>query len=551
MFEITFAIGFVVDMKKQVCFSLISFPRHQLNAMLRCVRCMAFVSCLSSLICNASKILVIPGNVNSHGLYFTMLAAGLAERGHRVHVVAPANGKVLRHMSSENLTIRVYEVDGQTPFANSAEASAALTKYALTESTLERFQIAYTFGQKLLAAWEKDCSRLLQNEAITEEIRNGGFQFAIMDPLSINCYYVIPYSLGIPFASMSIPFAGWLFGIPRLPSFVSTFGDSDEMPFVQRLLTFVTDIVQVGLLNRTKVYSEKYAPHKPPLDALQLYEKSSLFLYMEDLSVGYPRPHMPNSVAVGDIMAQPAKPLQKDLQTFLDESSGGALIVSFGSYFDHIPGSVVTKFCQAFRRTDYRVVWKLKNAEFCSGSSNVMTMPWIPQNDLLAHENVRLLVTHGGLNSLIEAVYHSKPVIVFPVTLDQPGNAMVAESKGYGIQMKLSHFTAEELEENIRRIFTEKKFADNAKFASAILRYKQESPAERVSFMVDHVIKYGDFHLQSGALKLSTFQFIMFDIYLFFTGLILVICLVFGLIVCGAYKGCRKCLFGRIKLKRA
>lgn len=518
--------------------------------MLRRVLCLAFVSRLS-LICNAAKVLVIPSNVNSHGLYFSMLAAGLAELGHKVHVIAPANGKVPRHLANENLTIRVYEVDGDSPFANSEEASAAMTKHALTESTLERLQIAYAFGEKLMASCEQDCVRLLQNERITEEIRNGGFQFAIMDPLNINCYYVVPYSLGIPFASMAVPFAGWLFGNPRLPSFVSAFGDSDEMPFYRRLLTFLNDITQVALVNRTKVYTEKYAPHKPPLDMLQLYEMSSLFLHMEDLSVGYPRPHMPNSVAVGDIMAQPAKPLPKELKSFLDNSPGGALIVSFGSFFDHIPESVAKKFCEAFRRIRYRVLWKLKNAEFCTGLSNVRMIPWLPQNDILAHENVRLLITHGGLNSLIEAVYHSKPVIVFPVLLDQPGNAMAAEHKGYGIQMKLSNFTAEELEENINRMFTEKHFADNVKFASSILRHKQESPGKRVSFMIDHVIKYGDFHLQSGALKLSTFQFVMFDIYLFLTGLFLAIGLVFALIVYGVYKGCGKCLFGRIKLKRA
>ena len=57
-------------------------------------------------------------------------------------------------------------------------------------------------------------------------------------------------------------------------------------------------------------------------------------------------------------------------------------------------------------------------------------MTWIPQNDLLANDRVQLFITHGGFNSLIEAVYHAKPVIMFPIALDQPNNAATAQAKG-------------------------------------------------------------------------------------------------------------------------
>jgi len=49
--------------------------------------------------------------------------------------------------------------------------------------------------------------------------------------------------------------------------------------------------------------------------------------------------------------------------------------------------------------------------------------------------------------------------------------------------------------------------------ASAILRDRRDTPAQRVSAMIDHVIKYGDQHIRTGAFEMSTLQFLMFDIF--------------------------------------
>lgn len=136
--------------------------------------------------------------------------------------------------------------------------------------------------------------------------------------------------------------------------------------------------------------------------------------------MGYPKPHMPNTVGIGDLMTgQVVKPLPADLQKYIDDSSHGVILVSFGSFFDYVPRDIAEKFCNVFRSLKYRFIWKLKMSEHCPDVSNVKILPWIPQNDLLAAEKVRLFISHAGFNSLAESLYHAKPIIVFPIALDQ------------------------------------------------------------------------------------------------------------------------------------
>eukprot|EP00811_Abedinium_folium_P027114 NODE_4072_length_1940_cov_9.019857.p1 GENE.NODE_4072_length_1940_cov_9.019857~~NODE_4072_length_1940_cov_9.019857.p1 ORF type:complete len:378 (+),score=83.16 NODE_4072_length_1940_cov_9.019857:328-1461(+) len=64
--------------------------------------------------------------------------------------------------------------------------------------------------------------------------------------------------------------------------------------------------------------------------------------------------------------------------------------------------------------------------------SNVVHAPVVPQVDLLRQTEPALFVTHGGQNSLMESASVGTPVLVCPGFGDQIGNAMKAESQGWG-----------------------------------------------------------------------------------------------------------------------
>ena len=65
----------------------------------------------------------------------------------------------------------------------------------------------------------------------------------------------------------------------------------------------------------------------------------------------------------------------------------------------------------AFRKLKQRVLWKWETEEMPDKPDNVMLSKWLPQQDVLAHPNVRLFVSHGGQSSSQEALCHQKPVV--------------------------------------------------------------------------------------------------------------------------------------------
>ena len=50
---------------------------------------------------------------------------------------------------------------------------------------------------------------------------------------------------------------------------------------------------------------------------------------------------------------------------------------------------------------------------------NVMVVPWVPQQAVLAHNNTRLFITHCGMHGVLESIYYGVPMVGMPVFIDQ------------------------------------------------------------------------------------------------------------------------------------
>ena len=72
------------------------------------------------------------------------------------------------------------------------------------------------------------------------------------------------------------------------------------------------------------------------------------------------------------------------------------------------------------------------DSELPDAPANFMVRKWLPQQDILGHPNTKLYLTHSGLHSTEEAIYHSVPVVAVPGIADPLTNAMMMGRMGCG-----------------------------------------------------------------------------------------------------------------------
>lgn len=172
-------------------------------------------------------------------------------------------------------------------------------------------------------------------------------------------------------------------------------------------------------------------------------------------------------------------------------------------------------------------MWKHENESMTNISSNILVRKWIPQNDVLAHENVVLFISHGGLFGTMESLYHGVPLLLIPFFGDQFRNSYRVAASGYGKFIKHQEITKESFTSIINELTSDNSYSNEANYESAIFKDNLAHPMDEAMFWVEHVAKFkGAKHLKSHAVKLSSFQYLLLDIVLVNISLIFV-----GLIV--------------------
>jgi glucuronosyltransferase len=64
-----------------------------------------------------------------------------------------------------------------------------------------------------------------------------------------------------------------------------------------------------------------------------------------------------------------------------------------------------------FGKLKQKVLWKWETEQMEDKPANVKLSKWLPQQDILAHKNTRLFVTHSGQSSTQETLCHGTPVV--------------------------------------------------------------------------------------------------------------------------------------------
>lgn len=223
-------------------------------------------------------------------------------------------------------------------------------------------------------------------------------------------------------------------------------------------------------------------------------------------------------------------PLPEDLKKFIESAEHGVVYFSMGSNLkpSKIPKDKLNGIYSALTKLKQKVLWKWDEPEFFGKNDQILVSKWFPQDDILAHKNVRLFITHGGLLSCTEAVFHGIPIIGIPIFGDQLLNMARVVSAGWGLQVLYNNVTEESLSWALREILSNPQYKKTASEISSRFRDQPMTPLETAKYWVEYVIRHkGAPHLHSSAQDLSFVEYHMIDVWLTLLAIVAVALFIF------------------------
>lgn len=156
-----------------------------------------------------------------------------------------------------------------------------------------------------------------------------------------------------------------------------------------------------------------------------------------------------------------------------------------------------------------------------------MLQKWIPQADILAHINIKLFITHGGMFGTQEGLHRGVPMLFVPFFGDQMRNGLKATRAGYARTLFFQDLTKTSFIENINEILRNRSYTDNVKKSSAIFRDNKIDPLDEAVFWIEYVVRNkGAPHLKSVSRFIPWYKYLLLDVLALVFIVLLLICLV-------------------------
>uniref|UniRef100_A0A0A1X9I7 UDP-glucuronosyltransferase 2B33 n=1 Tax=Zeugodacus cucurbitae TaxID=28588 RepID=A0A0A1X9I7_ZEUCU len=362
----------------------------------------------------------------------------------------------------------------------------------------------------------------------------GHFRCPIVVSFMIQPIYAVNLYVGNPSESAYVP---GIFGYLVQP-----------MKFLERVKNkIVAYIEEIIIQNMLDSYTSKYYDYNFPPDRYPPFEdvrqNVSLIFTNHHFSQGPIRPNVPNLIEIGGIqIKEKPDPLPADIAKILDEAKEGAIYFSLGSNIQgsHLTEEKVKIMFNVISKLPYKVLWKWGPNDRPGQSENIIYRDWLPQDDILAHPNIKLFITHGGMGSVVEAQYHGVPMVGIPLFGDQPSNMANVQRSGYGLAVDYITLSEESLNNAIQEVLTNPKYTNTVQEFSRLYRDRPMTPRQTVVYWVEYVLRHkGAKHMQSPAVHMNRWQLMSLDVIGFlwaiFAGVVLVCAIVFRLL-CGEKK---------------
>ncbi|XP_052368484.1 2-hydroxyacylsphingosine 1-beta-galactosyltransferase-like, partial [Oncorhynchus keta] len=360
----------------------------------------------------------------------------------------------------------------------------------------------------ILDHYAQNCDAVVGNEEVMTQLKDAKFDLLLVDPNEM-CGFVIAHILGVPYAVFSTGL--WYpaeVGAPAPLSYVPEFNSllTDRMSLVQRITNTVVYLVsrfgvQYLVLPKYERIMRKHGvePRVAMQDLVQGAGCGCCLLIWPWVS----RPTLPHVVYVGGYLPNlPARYLSMAL-------------VSFGAGVKYLSEDITHKLAGALGRLPQRVVWRFSGVPPSNLGNNTKLVDWMPQNDLLGHARTVAFLSHGGLNSIYEAMYHGVPVVGLPLFGDHYDTMTRVEAKGMGIMVHWKSMTEEELYQALATVINNNKYRQRAQVLSSIHKDQPGHPVTRAVYWINYILRHhGANHLRSSVYTVPTYQYFLLDVVL-------------------------------------
>lgn len=178
-----------------------------------------------------------------------------------------------------------------------------------------------------------------------------------------------------------------------------------------------------------------------------------------------------------------------------------------------MPEDKLNAFIETFRSLKQKVLWKFENETIKNLPSNVMIRKWLPQSDILAHKNVKLFMTHGGVFGTQEGVHNAVPMLFMPIYSDQFRNAKRCVDAGYAEMLQFVDVTTKNVLEKVKIMLSDNKYAQRAKVVSKLFRDNPIDPMEEAMYWIEYTARHrGTDVFRSNGVNLPWYAHLHLDI---------------------------------------
>lgn len=402
-------------------------------------------------------LLVISPDYASHLLPLATLATEWRDRGERVVVATgPATASIVESFGFERVHLQLGR--GSNPGVIRAEEQVAeedaslrgffdATRLGMVET------LSYQARERLTdLMWQPVATA----RAVLDVVAAVRPDRIVVDHLAFSARLALVAG-GVPYADVvlghpsALPVGDEVYGFPPTwpAAFAGVGAAGADAPLAD--LRALCERVDASFTAEWNAALAELAPHLPPsTSAFGEHGELLLYNYPGELADPEREARLPPHAWLGSAVR--TEPVDDEVAAWLSGSDDPFVYVSFGSFLS-VRSDVLGRVAEALRGLGVRAAIALgsgSRADLGGIPSGWLVREFLPQVTLL--DAAAAAVTHGGNNSVTEAMTAGVPVVVLPFSTDQFAGAEALERTGFGVALAPNTATVDELAEALRHV---------------------------------------------------------------------------------------------------